>query len=155
MSERSPERRFLRFQLNGRRVGAILFPVKWFSNVVAIICLAVWLPVTMHCTLETLPLFTFLGDCCSEEPSSHQESGCTEDPCRTLESGLYMIEDNPAPASFCSPYVTLTGAISGDQMASISVAPIQPCCLSPPEIGPSWLFLQRTALSPRAPSLST
>ena len=61
----------------------------------------------MHCTLETLPGLGFLQSCCGGDEATQSSSGCQEDPCGEVESGLYKIEDNPTLASSFAVLITL------------------------------------------------
>jgi hypothetical protein len=127
--------------------------VKWVLNIAAIICLAVWLPVTMHCTLETLPGFAFFEDCCGEEAPPLDD--CCEDVCSTLESGLYKIEDNPGIEPDLKGYLPLADWGLLIKSASSAAARSAPLSTAPPEITASWQFALRTALSARPPSVTS
>jgi hypothetical protein len=122
--------------------------MKW----TALLLLALWMPVTAHCKLEVLPGLGFLA--CSEGEGSvpHQEAGCEQDGCATVESGDYRVEYNP-PLTF--PPLSLLLPLNIDLRAAEPLAPdlsLGATHLGPPEILKTWQFFCRAALSPRAPS---
>ena len=132
---------------------AILLRVTWFMKSVAVLLLALWVPVTMHCTLETMPGFSFLQWCCGGDEAPEQDHDCSQDFCSAVESGLYKIEDNPAvvPA-----LVLLLAFAAWDCVAeppTDSAPQFVPVSSAPPELPRLWQFSYRTALPPRAPSL--
>lgn len=128
--------------------------MNWLMKLAAMLMLALWVPATMHCSLEPLPAFDFLQQCCSDE-DSHETSDtcCSRDFCQTVESGLYKIEDQPTlmpstflPSAFNVP--ALLGEIASDDAMPRPVR----ISISPPDHVRTWQFSQRAALSPRAPS---
>lgn len=130
-----------------------LTSVKWLKQAVALTWLALWVPVTMHCALETVPAFSFLQCCCGEDESESQDHDCTDDFCKAVESGLYKIEDNPALVS------GLTAGLALVAWHWVAQPPAEPALnfiavsSAPPELARFWQFSYRTALPPRAPSL--
>lgn len=126
--------------------------VHSLKQFIALALVALWLPVTMHCTLETLPGLGFLQTCCGDEalPSA---SDCQDDHCAAVESGLYKTEQRlslaPAPIVWAAlaAWVWLV-APAPDPFSDLGPAPSPP-----PELLSTWQFSRRTALPPRAPSL--
>lgn len=127
--------------------------VKGFTKSVAVLLLALWVPVTMHCALETVPGLSFLQWCCGGDEAPEQDHDCNQDSCSVVESGFYKIEDNPTVTpglalllAFAAwDWVAGPPAESAPHFAAVSLAP--------PELPRVWQFSYRTALPPRAPSL--
>lgn len=115
--------------------------------------LALWVPVTMHCALETVPGFSFLQWCCSQDEAPQPQHDCSQDSCSAVESGFYKIEDNPT----ITPGLALLLAFAEwDWVAeppTDTTSAFLPASLTPPELPRFWQFSYRTALLPRAPSL--
>ena len=130
----------------------MVWPLNWFSRSVALMMLVLWVPVGMHCTLETLPGFSFLQWCCGGE-APHADHDCSSDSCSVVESGLYKIEEHSdaafhlAPPLVCVEWdLTVQGLVESPRQ-------LAPVASAPPELPRSWQFSCRTALAPRAPSL--
>jgi hypothetical protein len=131
-----------------------LTSVKWLKRAVALTLLALWVPVTMHCALETLPAFGFLQWCCGEDESESQDHNCTDDSCKAVESGLYKIEDNPAFVPGLTAGLALVAwHWVAQQPPAEPALNIIPVSSAPPELARFWQFSCRTALPPRAPSV--
>ncbi len=118
-------------------------------RIIALLMLALWLPVTGHCSLEAIEGLEFLS-CPSETPSS---SHCDDDGCQTIESATYRVQDNHADFAVtllflgCLHFQTVLTEPRGEIFSSSSLT------LNSPELPQTWQFILRTALSPRAPSL--
>ena len=141
------------FALKHPVTASIVGRMSWFRKSVVLFLLALWLPATMHCTLETLPEFSFLQWCCGGDATQAPDRDCTQDTCTALESGFYMIEDNPAIAFDLGVELTLP---LGEWLVESALAPTglyDATYLSPPGLPRPWQFLCRAASSPRAPSL--
>jgi hypothetical protein len=132
--------------------------VRLIRNIIVILLVALWLPTTQHCSLEAAGLFAPQEaqakqiKCCGA-----QEKACAEDPCDLLESGDYR----PASAQLTIPAPTFTVCaclfcVSVEQvlvLANAGAATARFSFDSPEDCSPTWHFMQRAALSPRAPSL--
>ena len=127
-----------------------LVDVNWVRTVMVLATLALWLPATNHCRLESIPGLEFLR-CASDTENG---SDCDGDGCDTVEKGFYKIENDrpivPAPVlvAIVSPAPLLAespapGLVNG-QLTS-----------APPELLKVWQFSFRTALLPRAPSIAS
>lgn len=123
-------------------------------RIAALLLLALWLPATQHCGLEAAGLIDGASEC--HDPTAcdapHNQSHCDLDNCQPVENSAYNPAGNTilitAPlALFCLsdlPVITPeTGVI-------LSLAPER--TNPPPELAPTWQFVARAALSPRAPS---
>lgn len=115
------------------------------------VLLALWLPVTCHCTLERLPGMYWLQCCCSDDSTAQGPSDCGEKACGSVESGAFKVEDPDTALSmplvlvaFVLPLVDEPVVGRASQGASFGPAP--------PELPHIWQFCFRTALPPRAPS---
>ncbi|MBI4325526.1 MAG: hypothetical protein HY674_09710 [Chloroflexi bacterium] len=118
------------------------------TRAIALLLLALWVPVTAHCRLESIPVFSFLVCCGHDDAVPHQDSDCEEDACGTVESGAYRIAQN-------APWLLGLAPIICCVLTEVPVAPEPPhmtAAALPPELPVSWQFSFRTALPPRAPS---
>ncbi len=121
-----------------------------------LLVLAVWLPSTMHCSLEAAGID--LGDCCSAHESSddsHPERAEPHGPCPTcslLESGAFFL---PAlPDAIKPPWTPISwrSAAAPPPPSALSLA-ASPAAAGPLRLPPAWLFMERAAALPRPPSL--
>jgi hypothetical protein len=115
--------------------------------------LALWVPATAHCQLESA--FDLFVCCDHEDAVPHQDADCQTDACASVESGAYRTE-TPPPLGL-PPAFLLAFAV-----AEIAAEPLLPppsgfmaTALSPPELPRGWQFSLRTALPVRAPSLAS
>lgn len=110
--------------------------------------LALWLPVTEHCTLETIKGLEFLS--CASDTASN--SACESDGCQVVESATYKVQDNHA--DFAITVLFLSHLISQTAFTEPSgkTFSVSTAALNSPELPTTWQFVLRTALSPRAPS---
>jgi len=128
----------------------ILTSVKRFKTLGVLAVLALWLPLTQHCKLESIPGLEFLR--CAPDAASN--SDCSDDGCAAVESALFKCPDNsnqifsPALvwAVFPSPVLPPASVAEANNLRSDA---------APPELPTSWQFSLRTALPVRAPSLAS
>jgi len=117
-------------------------------QIVGIILLVLWAPITTHCYLEKVPGLEFLK-CDGDTP----QKDCSEDSCSVIEKASYKIA-NPH-TEVPAPPVSL-----GFDMAFVDRVPVQPSQALIPIPGPEdipqgWQFSFRTALLPRAPTFAS
>ncbi len=132
---------------------ATVLGVKRFVKAIALLLLALWVPVTEHCRLETIPDLSFLSYSCQSEQAPHQDTDCQDDFCSSVESGGYKVEDNPS--------FTLQPIAPVSAAADFLLAELQPSSQpfpaqsnwAPPELSQTWQFRFRAAPRVRAPSL--
>ena len=128
--------------------------VDRLRKTVALLLLALWVPVTAHCKLETLSGLDFLACVEHQDSVPHQDSDCKEDVCASVESGNYRVEDNPPlillPLAIVAP-VDIDWLADDPWPEPIISAETH----APPELSRLWQFSCRTALPPRAPSLAS
>jgi hypothetical protein len=125
--------------------------MSWLSKGIAVLLLAVCGLAREHCALEQVPGFEFLACCQHADKAPHQDSDCDEDGCAVFESGFFQIEDNPV---LTPPPALVLGAAEWRLLVEPLAEPVRPILTSPspPELPPSWQFIVRAALAPRAPS---
>ena len=130
--------------------------MKRFAQCVWLVVLALWLPCTMHCSLEAAGIL--LSNCCvhSDGTVSSQDSD-THDPCRdchtcsVIESGGYVKHDGSVEVK--SPPTVFWWIVQAEFLTPLPVIRVSlPRAIPPPELPPSWRFSERAALMPRAPS---
>lgn len=111
-----------------------------------------WLPVMVHCQLESIPGLGWLS-CCghsdADDSPAHHTQDCEADSCATVESGLYKLED--APGSLVSPPLdrALPSRLLEHRPENLFLAGGPPI---PADFRQCWQFAFRAALEPRAPS---
>lgn len=125
-----------------------------FRRIVAIVFLALWLPVTQHCCLEAAGL---LAETQNPAPTTCCETGnwCSHDVCSAVESGV--IKDGrtafkvlPPDFSPCLCLLCLRLSLPDllDESVLLVSAPEHPL-----DWVPTWQFVRRAAPLARAPSL--
>ena len=125
--------------------------VRRFRSIFFALAAFVWLPVSAHCQLEVVTGLEFLR-CEPESASSHNPSkDCSN--CCSVEKSQYRGEQLrlliPVPELLCSaPVMPVVHSFPVEVSLGILTA-------APPELSPSWLFLSRTALPIRAPSIAS
>lgn len=126
--------------------------VRRFRSFTALLLLALWLPVTLHCDLEAAGLMGAEGfDCCSTEQS------CSNDGCSAIESGHFKSSNDLVAVP--APELTLDWAASLVALCARSplnecrqtVAPPAESLARPLDWVSSWRFVRRQALPARAP----
>jgi hypothetical protein len=125
--------------------------VRRFRNICFALAALLWLPVSAHCQLETLPGFEFLR--CSAEgvstgdSSKHDCSNCCtveKSQCHSSQGRLIV----SAPTLFLIPMAPAPET-QHSLPAEVSLGVLT---AAPPEKPTSWHFILRTALPVRAPS---
>jgi hypothetical protein len=132
--------------------------VNWFRRIVALVLVALWLPATSHCAIETVLGWVDNEHClaaCSHD--GVDESGhLAADACTTLEDGAIK----PAVASLLAPAPSLTVLACLDCVHAALLAEARP--LAPPawssDHPDAWVptrHLASRAVAPaRAPNLN-
>jgi hypothetical protein len=130
---------------------ASLACVKWIKAVMVWTMLALWLPATNHCRLESIPGLLFLACDQAPEADAHQETDCESDNCALVESALYKVEDSQVNVK--SPMTPESLILPVLQTPSLATArPGFVHTVAPPELAVAWQFCTRAAAPPRAPS---
>ncbi|MDB6059511.1 MAG: hypothetical protein JWO95_3355 [Verrucomicrobiales bacterium] len=115
---------------------------------IAVLFVALWVPLTAHCSLEKLPGFSFLH-CPSDTPDTQ----CNDDACQTIESGSYRISADSAVIALPAVCVFWTMLADLSESFSLSANGSLGPVLRPFDLPKQWQFVFRTALPVRAPSL--
>jgi hypothetical protein len=95
------------------------------NKLIALLLVALWLPATLHCQLESLGLEAIFA--CADHPAETAHAsgdGCTDQGCLTIESGQFALTKSqldlscpPAPGRWrpsVPPGALTTGARAGD-----------------------------------------
>lgn len=114
---------------------------------------AIWLPATLHCQLESAGL-SGASDCCVADEMAVPSDDCAGDACATLEESLYKESSTllkvAAPAA-CACFAC--GALA--LPAFLPEPALSPARHAPPlELRVAWQFVSRAAPPARAPSLN-
>jgi hypothetical protein len=119
--------------------------VRRAKALLALTLAVLWLPVTMHCALESVPGLDFLICCGHEGATPHEDDDCGADACATVEAGFYKLQDHDDLITDFTGIDLWDGQIT----ANHSVASLS----HPARDVVGWQFASRTALLPRAPTI--
>lgn len=131
--------------------------MRYLKTIWVVALALLWVPITSHCQLESIPSLTALLACCEHEDASapHEDQDCEQDACATVESGDYRTQEHDplfvAPdlvASEIAATVTELGSLPDKVSLGILAT-------APPGQHHIWQFAFRTALPVRAPSLAS
>ena len=111
---------------------------------------ALWLPVTLHCAVETSGWLDVV-DCCGGDTSASTAGGHEElDHCATFDAGVPREELNAPVLSV--PVVPLLEILRPVLVADVgSPNGVTPWLAAPPEIGGLWRAVERVVAPARAP----
>jgi hypothetical protein len=112
---------------------------------------AFWLPVTLHCAVETSGWLDVV-DCCGGDTSATTTAGGHEelDHCATFEAGVPREELNAPVLSV--PAVALLEILRPTLVVDVgSPNGVTPRLAAPPEIGGLWRAVERVVAPARAP----
>jgi len=131
--------------------------VRYLKTIWVLALALLWVPITSHCQLESIPSLTALLSCCDHEDAAapHEDEDCEQDACASVESGDYRTpEHDPlfvAPDFVASEIVAIVAEL--DLLPDESSLGI--LATAPPGQHHIWQFAFRTALPVRAPSLAS
>lgn len=111
--------------------------------------MALWLPATLHCRIESVSDLAFL-QCADDHPINSDCEG--DDACQSLESGAYKVEDNPVLITAWIVVPELVGLAQCDLCALVVPSGFT---TAPPELPKTWQFTLRAADPPRPPSFAS
>lgn len=121
---------------------------------IALLLLALWLPVTQHCGLEAAGVLGSEAEChiSGDCEADHAKAPCDADNCQSVEDGAYKPSFSPRLVTGPSVLACLCclRVISPETIVVPLVSPAR--TNPPPELTPSWQFIARAAPSPRAPT---
>lgn len=122
--------------------------MKRLRQIVGLVLLVLWVPLTSHCTWEDIADLALFKCHAESATQSEQPSDCADDGCAQLETATYRNSD-------AQPDVTPPASLALFQLLTVTVPAGETCVAAlttPPEISAGWQFSFRAALSPRAPS---
>jgi len=120
--------------------------VRRVKALIALTLAVLWLPVTMHCGLETLPGLEFLVCCTHEDATApHEDDDCEADACAVIESGFYKLQDYEQLVA-ASTEVVVFECQAEPRVIVVNTTEV------PRDLIVAWQFSSRAAPSPRAPS---
>ena len=131
--------------------------LNWGRAILTALALLVWFPASGHCVLMAALSPEPLEDCCDEAPGSGDTSlpdGCSCTKCVTLETGVnsavFQVLMAASPMWRVDETLTLVLAASmRSEMGSVG-----PFAEPPRRSVAEWIFVARTALPVRAPSIA-
>lgn len=123
-----------------------------FRKILIYLGVLLWLPLSGHCQLETIPGLEWLACCDHPDTAPHEDEDCSTDACATLEDGLFRSEIEAPDVSRPNLESVALLAKVCNLPARVSNPAVAP---SPPERRASWQFLSRSALPIRAPSIAS
>lgn len=119
----------------------------------AILLFLLWVPITVHCRLESLgmlPEYLACAENCSTEGTTPEQRA---DGCSVVESASYRLDEKSSD----SASVQETAILFPHQARAACEMDFSTCqtiaCPSPPLMAGLWRFVCRAASLPRAPSL--
>ena len=122
--------------------------MKRLRQIVGLVLLVLWVPLTSHCTWEYIPDLALFKCSADTEQHSEPKSDCADDGCAQLETATYR-------SSGTQPEVAPPAFLVLFQLLTLTVPAIEACVAAvtaPSEITSGWQFTFRAALPPRAPS---
>jgi hypothetical protein len=131
--------------------------VRYLKTIWVVALALLWVPITSHCQLESIPSLTALLACCEHEDTSapHEDQDCEQDSCASVESGDYRTQER-------EPLLVIPDHIS-IEVAAVVVEPgslpdeisLRILATAPPAQHHLWQFALRMALPVRAPSFAS
>lgn len=128
--------------------------MRWFKESVVVLLLALWVPVSLHCSLERLlPDQPWLQCCCADASDPSSPANCTQTPCGSVETGAFKAEEQMASPT--PPAWSLLLVRSPEQELEPTAGCRPGMAGRPPlEWSRTWHFTRRAARQPRAPNLA-
>ena len=122
--------------------------MKPLLQLIGLILALAWVPITSHCSWEDV-----VGGGLFKCAPAAEQGDCSndDDSCATVESASYKVPD-AAPAVPAPLFAVVLFQLPAP--VALLSQQIAPPTAAPPEIPAGWRFVSRTALPPRAPSLS-
>lgn len=135
--------------------------VNWLRRIIAFVLLALWLPATSHCAIETV--LGVVNDHCMSVCAHDASSGDADanahvaaDACDMVEGGSFKssLDSLSVPAPVLSVFACLSCIHA---LVSVAARPLAPPAWSadnPDAWVPSWHLARRAVAPARAPGLS-
>ena len=132
------------------------FSVLRFRQLACLLLVALWIPATAHCDFEAIGLDEIFH--CATDHHAPTSDAQPSDTCEVVESG--WIKRAPSEIDLTVPAAVCVCLICACTSAPVSLRDVAPPALTehtaaPPELGRTWQFVSRAALSPRAPSFAS
>ena len=129
--------------------------MRFWRTILVLTLATLWVAAGQHCRLELLSGFEFLS-CCdhseTEKTPAHHHNECADDGCAAVEFGYYkQARPQQLPMRPLPGLVAWLVPLPAENQPAGAGCPVK-VSDSPPELLKAWLFLQRAALPPRAPS---
>lgn len=129
--------------------------VRCFRNILFALAAFLWLPVSAHCQLETVPGLEFLRCPADAQSSRGPSRDCGDSGCCAAEKSQYKAEQLrvtlPSPDFLpvsLTPIVDAASSLPAEVSLGVLTA-------APPQLLRTWHFASRTALPARAPSIAS
>jgi hypothetical protein len=123
--------------------------VRYFRNIFFALAAFLWLPVSAHCQLGSVPGLEFLR-CAVDAQTPGGSTGSNDCGCCAVEKSQY--KSSQARVTIPSPAMLLTVAVTDITDKSADEISAAVFAVVPPELPRCWQFVFRTASPPRAPS---
>ena len=131
--------------------------MRYLKTIWVVALALLWVPITSHCQLESIPSLTALLACCDHEETAapHQDQDCEQDACASVESGDYRTQEHER--LLISPdHRSVEAVTAAVELSSLPDATsLQILRTAPAEQHHIWQFTFRTALPVRAPSFAS
>ena len=129
--------------------------VRYFRNIFFALAAFLWLPVSAHCQLESVPGLEFLRCAVDIQSARGSSTDCGDSGCCAVEKSQYKAEQlrltlpppDLLPVSFV-PVVCVENSLPAEVSVGVLTA-------APPQLRKTWQFASRTALPVRAPSIAS
>jgi len=131
--------------------GESLVFVRRLGSYIATVLLALWLPATLHCEMETVGVFAESGTCHATSPGDAPTGDCDADGCAIIESGAFRSQTNIFFLKAPDLTRCLLLVVPPLEMTALPAIPFDRTT-APAEMIHTWQFVRRTAPPPRAPS---
>jgi hypothetical protein len=131
--------------------------VRYLKTIWVVALALLWVPITSHCQLETIPSLTALLACCDHEKASapHEDQDCEQDACASVESGDYRTQEHEALLVSPDRTTVEVAAVVVELSSRAVEVSLGILNTAPPEQHHIWQFAFRTALPVRAPSFAS
>jgi hypothetical protein len=125
--------------------------MKLWCKVMAVFLALLWLPVSSHCLLENAEII-HRDLCCQPDPAHEHSHGhdAADGNCQVESRQITVQKQDLSKESLL---LALLKSIEFSSVEAASVAVIRSDGVAPPELSPTWQFVSRAAVSPRAPSI--
>ena len=131
--------------------------MRYLKTIWVVALALLWVPITSHCQLESIPSLTALLACCDHEEAAapHEDQDCEQDACASVESGDYRTQEHE-PLLVSPDRTTVAVAAAVVALSSLpDEISLGILTTAPPEQHHTWQFAFRTALPVRAPSFAS